>query len=445
MAQEYYNLQKAAEVLGIPPADLHLIREKNELRAYRDGADWKFKVEDVQAKLAEMIKAKDGPAESDMFSEEADDVLLSEAALGESGPGASGSVIGGELDAPAVQSDSDLKLIESSTDPGDADDEYPIAGENGDAADMNVTIAVEEAEVDMDATVPDDDDDLDQVIGGSNADLDMTIDQNATLKDGQDDDMVDELASSSGSSIDLSDALDDDNLVLGGSSGSGSDITIGGDSGISLVDPADSGLSLEDPIDLVEGSGESLELGEDDMLVFTGEEADGESPTELKTDDDFLLTPMDDDSTDDDSESGSQVIALDEAAEGDEGATMIGSASGIGMAAMLDEDFSTDETTEVRAAPFGATAATMEPEFDVTAGAQQMEAGAVPATAGVSAVVLPEAPYSIWNVLSLALCAIFLMLTGMMLYDLLRNMWSWNGSYELNSTLMDAILDMVGR
>ena len=37
--------------------------------------------------------------------------------------------------------------------------------------------------------------------------------------------------------------LDDDDLVLGGSdSGSGSDITIAGDSGISLVDPNDSGL-----------------------------------------------------------------------------------------------------------------------------------------------------------------------------------------------------------
>ena len=43
--------------------------------------------------------------------------------------------------------------------------------------------------------------------------------------------------------------LEDDELVLGGS-GKGSDVTIGGDSGISLVDPSDSGLSLETPLNL---------------------------------------------------------------------------------------------------------------------------------------------------------------------------------------------------
>ncbi len=43
---------------------------------------------------------------------------------------------------------------------------------------------------------------------------------------------------------------DDDNVVLGGSS-AGSDITIGGDSGISLVDPTDSGLSLEEPLERI--------------------------------------------------------------------------------------------------------------------------------------------------------------------------------------------------
>ena len=58
--------------------------------------------------------------------------------------------------------------------------------------------------------------------------------------------------------------LDNDNLVLGGS-GTGSDISIGGDSGIWLVDPKDSGLSLEAPLNLSSGE-ESLELGEDDLL-----------------------------------------------------------------------------------------------------------------------------------------------------------------------------------
>ena len=65
MAQEYYNLQKAAEVLGLSPADVNAMRERHELHAYRDGADWKFKVEEIQNKLAEMIKSKRSEGDAD--------------------------------------------------------------------------------------------------------------------------------------------------------------------------------------------------------------------------------------------------------------------------------------------------------------------------------------------------------------------------------------------
>ena len=107
--------------------------------------------------------------------------------------------------------------------------------------------------------------------------------------------------------------------MLGGS-GAGSDISIGGDSGISLVDPADSGLSLEAPLNLSKGE-ESLELGEDDLL---GMASDAGSVSGLKSEDDFQLTPMEDLTDTEDSESGSQVIALDTEGEGDEAATMVG-------------------------------------------------------------------------------------------------------------------------
>ena len=139
-------------------------------------------------------------------------------------------------------------------------------------------------------------------------------------------------AATADSAVDISGKkLEDDDLVLGGS-GTGSDISIGGDSGISLVDPSDSGLSLEAPLNL--GSGEeSLELGEDDLLGM----ASGVGGSGLKGEDDFQLTPMDDLSDGEDSESGSQVIALDTEGEGDEAATMVAS-SGTPVAAMLDED-----------------------------------------------------------------------------------------------------------
>ena len=230
------------------------------------------------------------------------------------------------------------------------------------------------------------------------------------------------------SALDLSGKkLDDDDLVLGGS-GTGSDISIGGDSGISLVDPADSGLSLESPLNLAAAGEESLELGEDDLLTFS---SDTESPSSLKSEDDFQLTPMDEGAEADDSESGSQVIALDAEGEGDEAATMV--ATGGAVAAMLDDDLGADGSLGLGPGPMMAQSAAMVAQADA------MALGA-PLVQPIMA--LPEAPYTIWNIVSLVVCSLVLMLVGMMTYDLLRNMWSWDSVHPVNSALMDWILSL---
>ena len=192
-------------------------------------------------------------------------------------------------------------------------------------------------------------------------------------------------------------------------------------------------MSLEAPLDLGGGE-ESLELGEDDMITLS-EAADTESPTELKTDGDFLLTPMDDGSGDDDSESGSQVIALDPESS-DEAATMIGSMSA--AAPMLDEELGGGPGMGMEMG--GGMSLDMAGAEGAPLGAPQNMAGG-PMLMDASA-ALPEAPYTVWNILALAFCAIFLVLTGMMMYDLVRNMWSWGTPYPVNSSLMDAILSM---
>ena len=151
--------------------------------------------------------------------------------------------------------------------------------------------------------------------------------------------------------------LDDDNVVLGGS-GTGSDITIGGDSGISLVDPTDSGLSLEEPLELDRAEEESLELGEDDMLTFS-EESDTDAPTQLRPDEDFMLTPLEE-AVGEESESSSQVIALDTARPSDAAPTVLAS----GPAAMLDEDFALSADIGLAAAiPVSGPLATVQPTF----------------------------------------------------------------------------------
>jgi hypothetical protein len=332
--------------------------------------------------------------------EEGGDVLLSEVALGHSSLGTSGTVIG--MNGMGQGSgESDIQLTSSGVVLGDTAHALPVNGQ----VDSKVAKFEE---------------------------LDLTLEEDLTLEDSTATLPSSVVSDSSdtgagGSAIDLSGKdLEDDDLVLGGS-GKGSDVTIGGDSGISLVDPADSGLSLEEPLNLSGAGEESLELGEDDMLI--GGEAGGSAPAQLKTDDDFLLTPLDEVADGEESESGSQVIALD--SEGDE-AAMIGGTAGASMAAMLDEDLS-------------------QPALDMGMGAPMVGSPMLgPQPGGLSegvplmqpTMVLAEAPYTSWQITGLAVCTVLLMLCGMMMYDNLRNMWGWEGAYTINSSLMDLIVNL---
>ncbi len=245
--------------------------------------------------------------------------------------------------------------------------------------------------------------------------------------------------------------LDDDDVVLGGSgSGSGSDITIGGDSGISLLDPTDSGLSLEEPLELDKIDDDSLELGEDDMLTFAEDTGSTEVPAELKKDEEFLLTPLEEAADEEDSESGSQVIALDSPAP-DMTATMVAPMTpvggGAGMAAMLDEDFAAAGSPGLAAAVSAMPAAGGLGAAPLGAGHPVFAEGGPMGMAGVAgagAIAVPEAPYTGLNITSLVLCLLLILLCGVFAFDLLRNMWSWNGAYSLNSWLMDMILSLFG-
>jgi hypothetical protein len=217
---------------------------------------------------------------------------------------------------------------------------------------------------------------------------------------------------------------EDDDFVLGGS-GKGSDIGLNaGDSGIQLINPVDSGLSLEEaPPELGMGSGtsgiESLELSDDDILL--DDASTSESATQLKSDDDFLLTPLSDHGVDE-SDSGSQVIALDsEIVDFDEAAsTMLGGREPA-MGAMEDE--------------FGQMGGGLE----VAGG---YGGGLAPAPGFAAAPQVVEAPFTAGAIAALALCAVLLLVSGMMTYDLMRNMWSWDGTYNVNSALMDWLSEL---
>lgn len=58
----YYTLEKTAEILELTPGDVNRLREANKLRAFRDGASWKFRKEDVEKYLTDLIRERSKPA-----------------------------------------------------------------------------------------------------------------------------------------------------------------------------------------------------------------------------------------------------------------------------------------------------------------------------------------------------------------------------------------------
>jgi hypothetical protein len=215
----------------------------------------------------------------------------------------------------------------------------------------------------------------------------------------------------------------DEDLIL--ADAGGSDLTLdSGDSGINLISPSDSGLALDDiPLD-VGGSAilSSLSLEGSDpefSLLGSGAGLAGSSGAALQTDDDFQLTPLSEGGLDD-GDSSSQVIALDadlSSFEGGGGLLEEGFPAEADEGVMLSEDFG-----EAPAGGLGVAA----------------YAGAVAYPVG------SEAQYGIGSILLLSTCVLLLGLGGLMMLDMIQNIWSWNGNYTINSSLLDALLGMFG-
>lgn len=392
MAQKYYNSSETAKILGRTTDEVKQMLERRELHGYRDGADWKFKTEDID-RLAKQSSSPDSASDEDVG-----DVLLSEVALGQSDPGLSGTVIGLNVGG-RLAVDSDVNLAESDLALGMLNEE------------STATAARKKTEKDT-----------------KGQDSGLTLGDDLSLAGSSV--VIGSKSSGGGSSVvDLGGKdADDDDLVLGGS-GVGSDVTLGGDSGISLIDPSDSGFSLETPVNLGPAAEESLELGEDDMLVASDAPAKAAAP--LKTDDDFLLTPLEETVDMDGSGSGSQVIALDTEDSG----VMSGSGAGVSMAAMLDEDLSAQPSLDMGlGGPLAGSSVLGAQPTTLAEGAALMHPGAV----------MGEPPYTGWQIAGLATCTVLLLLCGMMMFDLLRSMWSFEQPTAITSALMNTILGWVG-
>ena len=380
MATKYVAHNEAAKQLGLTADTLNEMRDAGEIRGFRDGSSFKYKAEEI-----ERIAAEKGVSLSagDDFDEILDDldidspgagssVLVSDDSIGSVQESPSSTIIG---DQGVGAADSDLRLVPAE----DEDDDILLAD-----ADDDLELEPIADSTGSDLALDDPEDDIGLEPAGGTGDLAAASDE-----------------------LDL-DGLDEDDLTV--DIGAGSDVTLGtGDSGIDLASPADSGLSLEEEPLEIGSSASGLELPEDDEVISLGAEAGPDDATQLKQDEEFLLSPYDETGDDGgDESSGSQVIALEDSAAFEE----VGEGEGLtpddgGLAAEL--------------------AGQAGDQGDL-APVQTMLPGR-----------LPEAPYSLWNVAALGTILLLLSVSGVVLIDLIRSLWLQGGEQTISTGVTKAV------
>lgn len=497
MAQKFVNLEEAATQLGIGKDRLNELREDGKVRAYRDGTSWKFRADDVEKLVAEGIPSSDasssditlslddepakaspsagemsdiqldldvpldlgddrsdiedltaegsstGPAASDIDLEELDEptvpadgpaegevleldgdeiddlsdsILLSENELGESTDRPPSTIIGkaemaADLDLELAPSDSDaaamsdVRLAEPSTSnvfaPGSRDavldTEPPSLSDNfGDLDELEIDLEAESSRI----LSPEDLTKARQAAksppkGAKAADF---SDLELATSGSNPASVLDSLAGLSALELE-----GDDNDVLG----DGSDITLSSESsGINIISPSDSGLAL-DEVPLAMGSGSPIASGLD--LGPTSDAEVSLEPFEVAEDEGvepFALTPFGEEASEEEEDS-SQIIPLDEISEDEE---LLGSSARSAAVEAMSDDFD--------AIPTGGMMPVGEP--------------------------VAETAFPGWVIGAMSVSMLMLVLCGMMVFDLLRNMWSWDQVYTLNSSLMDVLTPILG-
>jgi hypothetical protein len=209
---------------------------------------------------------------------------------------------------------------------------------------------------------------------------------------------------------DISSDFEDSDLILDDSDSSG-DLAATGKKKAAADDDefalSDEGLQLG-------GSDiDDLELSNDGDMLSLAEPDDAESEA-LFPEDDFNLTPSE--PADSDDSSGSQVIALDESDVFSSGsdATMLQGGADFSPVAGGDGDLGGELVDTMSPGPIGGPVVT------------------VPAA---------EAPFSLWQVLSLGLLLAVMVPSGMIAYDLCRNLWAPEGA-TISSGLLPFILEV---
>jgi excisionase family DNA binding protein len=438
MSAQFITLEEAAKKLGVHTDELVEMRSRGDIFGYRDGASWKFKPEEIERVAAEMLGGAmdEDPAGSS--------ILISEQDVG---PTASkhGSTIGSDINigGDETDSDSDVELV---ADPGSGSDVRLVAGKGSSSAD-EPRLAMSDDDDDELALDSDEDDLLASTSGSSGAgsgikfgtsaesaiklgsgtgagsdvplsgsdafDLDLGAEGSGVLSglSGKGSEIIKGDSDPSLDSMDLDLSDDNDDLVLGG----GSDLALGNDSGINLMSPADSGISLEDePLDLAASGISGLDLASEGSDAASGVGSGVGSAVNFQQDEEFQLSASG--SIEADEDSGSQVIELEDSSEFGDAAVALPAADGFDAFGSADGD-----------------------GLDM--------GGALGATTSGAAVSMgaPEVPYSLVQVLCLLGILLLMCMSGILVTDVVRNMWAWSDTSALTSGFTEMVLSAVGQ
>ena len=426
MSAQFITLEEAAKKLGINTDELVEMRSRGDIFGYRDGGSWKFKPEEIERVAAEMMgdALDEDPAGSS--------ILVSEQDLGSTGS-KHGSTIGSDINiaGDAADPDSDVALV---ADPGSGSDVRLVAGKNSDEPRLSL-----DDDDDDELSLAGDDDDLLAGASGASSDIKFGTGPDSAIKLGSGtgagsdvplngSDAFDLGLEGSGilsglsgkgseiikgdsdPSLDLDLSDDNDDLVLSG----GSDLALGNDSGINLMSPADSGISLEDePLDLAASGISGLDLASEGSDAASGVGSGLGSAVNFQQDEEFQLSASG--SIEADEDSGSQVIELEDSSEFGDAAVALPAADGFDAFGAADGD-----GLDMGGALGGATAG-----------------------AAVSMGV-PEVPYSTFQVMSLLGILLLMCMSGILVTDVVRNLWAWTDSSDLTSGFTEMVLSAVG-
>lgn len=440
----YVSLDEAAKLLGMTANELIEMRSRGEIFGFRDGSSWKFKsdeIDRVRQELSGDVLDDDAGGSSILVSERSGGSsksgIFSGTGSGEAKKSPAGSDInlgdeGLELGSdvalvPDPSSGSGLRLVNKSTKASNdsdlqigLDDELELDASSISLGDEKLDDLGMGSELKLadehsppakpSKTPPPAASDDSDILGGSDLKLQSPAQGGSPdlILDGSDHDL------DLGDEMKLSPDKDDD-LVLS----SNSDLALSGESGINLMTPSDSGISLEDevPLDL-DGAGISgLELGSsagsgsDVDIGNLGSDAEGGSGSGAGISgidfgsaggEDFQLSPSGGFEVDEDS--GSQVIEVEDSADlGGFPNEAFGNADG----GLVDDGL-------MAGAPAGAAAT------------------------GYSAA--PEIPLANWEVFTLLTIVLMLGVSGLLVTDIVRNMWAWS---ETDSSITSWFTKMI--